>query len=124
MSLGKLRYASKHMAVKFFSETKKRSINWMCRQLEIPRAAYYKWLHREIPERELENVHSLELHFRYLTCLFDRGHIKKRQVSRKLTSKTGRTFRGDFRTRADSITDNRAGLNGGSKKFPYFSSLI
>lgn len=27
----------------------------MCRQLEISRAAYYKWLHREIPEQELEN---------------------------------------------------------------------
>lgn len=28
----------------------------MCKQLEISRAAYYKWLHREIPEQELENV--------------------------------------------------------------------
>ena len=27
----------------------------MCRQLEISRAAYYKWLHREIPGEELEN---------------------------------------------------------------------
>ena len=49
------------MAVKFFSETKKWSINWMCRQLEISRAAYYKWLHREIPECELENVQLAEL---------------------------------------------------------------
>ena len=51
--LGKLRYASKYMAVKFFSETKKWSINRMCKQLEISRAAYYKWLHREIPKCEL-----------------------------------------------------------------------
>lgn len=28
----------------------------MCKQLEISRAAYYKWLHREIPEQELENI--------------------------------------------------------------------
>lgn len=28
----------------------------MCKQLDISRAAYYKWLHREIPEQELENI--------------------------------------------------------------------
>lgn len=28
----------------------------MCRHLEIARAAYYKWLHRAVPEEELENV--------------------------------------------------------------------
>ena len=28
----------------------------MCRQLGITRAAYYKWLHREIPEAEQENI--------------------------------------------------------------------
>lgn len=28
----------------------------MCRQLEIARTAYYKWLHREIPEQESENI--------------------------------------------------------------------
>ena len=49
------------MAIKFFYETKNWSINWMCRQLEISRAAYYKWLHREIPEYELENVRLAEL---------------------------------------------------------------
>ena len=49
------------MAIKFFYETKNWSINWMCRQVEISRAAYYKWLHREIPEYELENVRLAEL---------------------------------------------------------------
>jgi transposase InsO family protein len=44
------------MAIKFFYETKKWSINWMCKQFEISRAGYYKWLHREIPEHELENI--------------------------------------------------------------------
>ena len=59
--LGKLRYASKYMAVKFFSETKKWSINWMCKQPGISRAAYYKWLYREIPKCELKNVELAEL---------------------------------------------------------------
>ena len=43
------------MAIKFFSEKKNWSINWMCKQLEISRAAYYKWLHREVPASELGN---------------------------------------------------------------------
>ena len=34
-----------------------------------------------------------------------------------ILSKTKRTFRGSFRTRADSTTDNRAKLSGGRKKF-------
>lgn len=28
----------------------------MCKQLEISRPAYYKWLHREIPQQEQENI--------------------------------------------------------------------
>jgi transposase InsO family protein len=33
----------------------------MCKQLEITRAAYYKWLNRELPEQELENIKLAEL---------------------------------------------------------------
>ena len=33
----------------------------MCQQLDITRAAYYKWIHREIPEAEQENVLLAEL---------------------------------------------------------------
>lgn len=33
----------------------------MCRQLEISRAAYYKWLHREVPDQEFENRKLAEL---------------------------------------------------------------
>lgn len=33
----------------------------MCKQLEVSRAAYYKWLHREIPEQEQENIRLAEL---------------------------------------------------------------
>lgn len=56
MRLGKLRHESKYMAIKFFYETKNWSINWMCKQFEISRAAYYKWLHRDLPMQELENI--------------------------------------------------------------------
>ena len=61
MRLGKLRLESKYMAVKHFYETKSWSINWMCRQLGISRSAYYKWLHREIPVQERENMELAEL---------------------------------------------------------------
>ena len=33
----------------------------MCKQLEVSRAAYYKWLRREIPEQEAENIKLAEL---------------------------------------------------------------
>lgn len=33
----------------------------MCRHLEISRAAYYKWLHRDIPDAERENIRLAEL---------------------------------------------------------------
>lgn len=49
------------MAVKYFYELKSWSINWMCKELDISRAGYYKWLHREIPEQELENQNIAEM---------------------------------------------------------------
>ena len=49
MKLGKVRYESKYLAVKHFYEDKKWSVNWMCKQLGISKAGYYKWLHRDIP---------------------------------------------------------------------------
>ena len=33
----------------------------MCRQPEISRAAYYKWLHREVPDAERKNIKLAEL---------------------------------------------------------------
>ena len=56
MRLGKQRNESKYLAVKYFYEEKQWSINWMCRQLNISRAAYYKWLNRFIPKQEAENI--------------------------------------------------------------------
>ena len=61
MRLDRLRHESKYMAVRHFCETKGWSINWMCSQLGISRSAYYKWLHREIPVQERENIELAEL---------------------------------------------------------------
>ena len=33
----------------------------MCEQLDITRAAYYKWLHRDVPEAEQENEQIAQL---------------------------------------------------------------
>lgn len=60
MRLGKVRYESKYLAIMHFHKEKDWSIEWMCRQLEISRAAYYKWLHREVPCEELENFRLAE----------------------------------------------------------------
>ena len=56
MRLGKVRFESQYMAIQYFYENKGWSIRWMCKQLGITRAAYYKWLHRDIPEAEQENI--------------------------------------------------------------------
>lgn len=56
MRLGKVRLESQYIAIQYFYENKGWSIRWMCKQLDITRAAYYKWLHRDIPEAEQENV--------------------------------------------------------------------
>ena len=55
MKLGRLRYASKYLAIQHFYTERHWSINWMCRQLGVTRAGYYKWLARDIPEVEKEN---------------------------------------------------------------------
>ena len=60
MKLGKLRYESKYLAIRHFHETEQWSIAWMCKQLEISRAAYYKWLNRKIPENEIVNQRIAE----------------------------------------------------------------
>ena len=61
MRLGKQRHEAKYIAIKHFHKEKCWSIKWMCMKLNISRAAYYKWLHREIPEQELENQKLAEL---------------------------------------------------------------
>lgn len=61
MRLGKVRHESKYLTVKYFHTEKNWSIEWMCKHLEISRAAYYKWLHHEAPDDELENIKLAEL---------------------------------------------------------------
>lgn len=61
MVLGKVRHESKYLTVKYFHEEKNWSIEWMCKHLGISRAAYYKWLHREAPDDELENIKPAQL---------------------------------------------------------------
>lgn len=56
MTFGKLRFESKYLAIKYFHEKNQWSINWMCRQLKITRASYYKWLRRTVPVQELKNI--------------------------------------------------------------------
>lgn len=56
MRLGKVRHESEYITVRHFHTEKKWSIGWMCRHLGISRAAYYKWLHRAVPDAELENI--------------------------------------------------------------------
>ena len=55
MRLGKTRLECNYIAIQSFYEEKNWSINWMCKTLGVSHAAYYKWLHREVPEQELEN---------------------------------------------------------------------
>ena len=61
MRLGKQRYESKYMAIQYFYENNGWSINWMCNQLSVSRAAYYKWLHREVPIQEQTNIELANL---------------------------------------------------------------
>lgn len=61
MRLGRLRFESKYLAIQHFHKEKNWSIRWMCRQLNITKAAYYKWLHRTLPKAEQENMQLAEL---------------------------------------------------------------
>ena len=61
MRLGRVRNESGYMSIKDFHENEGWSISWMCRQLGINRSSYYKWLHRDIPGQERENMVIAEL---------------------------------------------------------------
>ena len=56
MRLGRTRFECKYLAIQYFYEKKQWSINWMCKELGVSHAAYYKWLNRSVPEQELENI--------------------------------------------------------------------
>jgi putative transposase len=59
--LGRLRFESKYLAIQHFHKEKKWSIRWMCRQLNLAKASYYKWTHRAVPKAEQENIQIAEL---------------------------------------------------------------
>ena len=61
MRLGKTRLESKYLVIQHFYKERNWSINWMCKQFGIARASYYKWLNREVPEQEKENLTIAEL---------------------------------------------------------------
>ena len=61
MKLGKVRFESKYLTIQYFHAKKGWSIRWMCCQLGISKAAYYKWLHRSVPQAEQENLLLAEL---------------------------------------------------------------
>lgn len=50
-----------YLTIQEFHQTKNYSIEWMCRQFKISRAAYYKWLNKEPSQRDQENEIILEL---------------------------------------------------------------
>ena len=54
--LGKVRFESRYLTIQYFHAEKGYSIRWMCALLGISKAAYYKWLHRSIPQAEQENL--------------------------------------------------------------------
>ena len=61
MRLGRTRFECKYLAIQYFYEEKHWSINWMCKELGVSHAAYYKWLNRIVPEQELENLQIARL---------------------------------------------------------------
>jgi len=61
VKLGRLQYESKYLTIQQLHKEKGWSIRWMCSQLNLTRAAYYKWLHRESPEAEKENAEIAQL---------------------------------------------------------------
>ena len=61
MRLSKVRSEAKYLTIQHFHKEMGWSIRWMCKQLGISKAAYYKWLHRPTPQTEAENLLLAEL---------------------------------------------------------------
>ncbi len=56
MGLSLLKYGQIYQAIKEENETYGYPISTLCKLGNVSRAAYYKWLHREIPTNEIENM--------------------------------------------------------------------
>ena len=61
MRLGRVRLEAKYLAIQHYHTEKGWNIRWMCLVLGISKAAYYKWLHRSVPQKEQENLLLAEL---------------------------------------------------------------
>ena len=61
MRLGRVRFELKYLTIQYYHKKEGWSIRWMCTQLGISKAAYYKWLHRVVPKAEQENLLLAEL---------------------------------------------------------------
>ena len=60
MRLGRVRHESKYLTVRHFHAERDWGIGWMCSQLGVSRAAYYKRLHRIVPGTECGNIRLAE----------------------------------------------------------------
>ena len=60
MGLSLVRHEQIYQAIKEEHETYGYPIHALCKLGNISRAAYYKWLHREIPVNEMENIRIAE----------------------------------------------------------------
>lgn len=56
-----MRSEAKYLTIQYFHNEAGWSVRWMCLQLGISKAAYYKWLHRSVPLAEQENILLAEL---------------------------------------------------------------
>ena len=56
-----MRSEAKYLTIQHFYKEFGWSIRWLCQQLGISKSAYYKWLHRPIPQNEQENLLLAEL---------------------------------------------------------------
>ena len=61
MRLSRVRLEAEYSAIQYYHAEKGWSICWMCLMLGISKAAYYKWLHRTMPQAEKENLLLAEL---------------------------------------------------------------
>ena len=66
MGLSLLRHGQIYQAIKEENETYGYPISDLCKLGNVSRAAYYKWLHREIPANELENERIAQTIERYI----------------------------------------------------------
>ena len=61
MKIGKQRNEAKYIAIQYFRKEKHWNVSWMCKQLKISHASYYKWLHRIPSETEVRNLQLIKL---------------------------------------------------------------